>query len=50
MKDTDKEKITIIPFFTNQKQERIAIAYNSERYLSKIASDFIDMTVREFNS
>ena len=28
--------------------DSIAIAYNRERYLSKIASDFIEMTLSEF--
>ena len=43
-----RHDIEILNFSSEEMIDSIAIAYNRERYLSKIASDFIDMTLKEF--
>ena len=45
-----RKKVEILPFSSQELNDSIAIAYNRERYLSKIASDFIEMTLAEFQS
>ena len=45
-----RKKVEILPFSSKELNDSIAIAYNRERYLSKIASDFIEMTLVEFQS
>ena len=44
------ENLEILTFSGQQLNDSIAIAYNRERYLSRIASDFIEMTLAEFQS
>ncbi len=43
-----RHDIEILNFSSDEMIDSIAIAYNRERYLSKIAADFIDMTLKEF--
>jgi DNA-binding transcriptional LysR family regulator len=43
-----RKKVEILTFSSQEMNDSIAIAYNRERYLSKIASDFIEMTLSEF--
>ena len=43
-----RKKVEILTFSNQQLSDSIAIAYNRERYLSRIASDFIEMTLSEF--
>ncbi len=43
-----RHDIEILNLSSSEMIDSIAIAYNRERYLSKIASDFIDMTLKEF--
>ena len=42
--------VEVCDFPTPKMTDSIAIAYNRERYLSKIASDFIAMTIQEFGA
>ena len=44
-----RAKVEICDFSSPKMDDSIAIAYNRERYLSRFASDFIDMTVQEFS-
>ena len=43
-----RSDVEICDFPAPKMTDSIAIAYNRERYLSRIASDFIAMTIREF--
>ncbi|MBR2282274.1 MAG: LysR family transcriptional regulator [Spirochaetales bacterium] len=43
-----RHDVEILNFSSKDLVDSIAIAYNRERYLSRIASDFIDMTLKEF--
>ncbi len=43
-----RKKVQICKFSSEELNDSIAIAYNRERYLSRIASDFIKMTIEEF--
>ncbi len=43
-----RHDIEVLNFSTEEMIDSIAIGYNRERYLSKIASDFIEMTLKEF--
>ena len=43
-----RREIEVCDFPATKMSDSIAIAYNRERYLSRIASDFIDMTLEEF--
>ena len=45
-----RKNVRICPFSSEERNDTIAIAYNRERYLSRIASDFIEMTLKEFQS
>ena len=45
-----RKKVEILSFSNQTLSDSIAIAYNRERYLSRIASDFIEMTLAEFQS
>ena len=41
-----RQKVEIFPFSDKDTADTIAIGYNRERYLSKIARDFIDLSLR----
>ena len=43
-----RERVEICPLFASDEAGYIAIGYNKNRYLSRIASDFIQMSLRRF--
>ena len=45
-----RSRVDIFPFFDRGSTDVIAIGYNRERYLSRIARDFIDMSVEKFRT
>lgn len=44
------EKAVILPFSDDNEFDTIGIGYNRERYLSRLASDFIDMSVEKYKN
>ena len=47
---TLRQRVEILPFFSEDITDTIAIGYNRFRYLSKIAQDFIDLARQKFSS
>lgn len=43
-----RRKVEVLPLFEGEVKDTIAIGYNRERYLSKMAQDFIEMSVEKF--
>lgn len=44
-----RQRVEILPFFEGETLDIIAIGYNRDRYLSRIARDFIDMSLDIFS-
>lgn len=47
---TLRQRVEILPFFSEDITDTIAIGYNRFRYLSKIAQDFIELARQKFSS
>lgn len=45
---TIREKAVILPFSADKERDTIGIGYNRERYLSRLASDFINMSLEKY--
>lgn len=43
-----RQNVEVCSLSSTEMHDSIAIAYNRQRYLSRIASDFIEMTLKEF--
>ena len=48
--DSEIRKKVVLLSFSDRRFDTIAVGYNSERYLSNIARDFIDMSVEMYKS
>lgn len=44
-----RRRVEILPFYEGESHDTIAIGYNRERYLSRMAKDFIDMSLAKFS-